>query len=66
MKIILASLLILAFTNYLHAQKQNPNYNEALAQELGADAYGMKTYVLAILKTGSNQNADPEMVHQLR
>lgn len=64
MKIILASLLLLAFTNYLHAQNQNPNYNETLAQELGADAYGMKIYILAILKTGSNQDADPETVQQ--
>lgn len=64
MKTILASLLVLALTDTLFAQNQNPNYNEALAQELGADAYGMKIYVLAILKTGSNQDADPETVQQ--
>lgn len=64
MKTILASLLILVFTNTVIAQNHNPNYNEALAQELGADTYGMKIYVLAILKTGSNQDADPETVQQ--
>lgn len=64
MKTILAALLILALTNTLFAQNQNANYDEALAQELGADAYGMKIYVLAILKAGSNLNADPETVQQ--
>lgn len=64
MKTILVSLLVLVFTNSVIAQNQNPNYNEALAQELGADAYGMKNYVLVILKTGTNQDADPEMVQQ--
>ncbi len=33
-------------------QVPNKNYDEKLAKELHADDYGMKTYVLAILKTG--------------
>ncbi|MBB2148775.1 YciI family protein [Pedobacter gandavensis] len=33
-------------------QEINKNYDEKLAKELHADDYGMKTYVLAILKTG--------------
>lgn len=64
MKTILASVMLLAFTSTVIAQNQNPNYNETLAQELGADAYGMKTYVLAILKTGTNQDADRETVQK--
>lgn len=36
----------------------NPNYDPQLAQKLGADDYGMKSYILAILKTGSNQTTD--------
>ena len=36
------------------AQTTNPNYDEALAKKLGADDYGMKKYVLVILKTGEN------------
>ena len=31
-----------------------PAYDAALAQELGADDYGMRSYVMVILKTGPN------------
>lgn len=34
------------------AQQTNPQYDAILAQQLQADDYGMKMYVLAILKTG--------------
>jgi uncharacterized protein YciI len=37
-----------------NAQASNPNYDKALADSLGANEYGMKAYVLVILKTGSN------------
>lgn len=37
------------------AQKTNKNYDEKLAKELHADEYGMKSYVLAILKTGTEK-----------
>ena len=33
-----------------------------LADELGADDYGMKSYYFAILKTGSNQTEDRELI----
>ena len=36
----------------------NPNYDQQLAEKLGADDYGMKSYFLVILKTGSNTTAD--------
>ena len=36
----------------LRAQTANSLYNKALADSLGADKYGMKMYVLVILKTG--------------
>jgi uncharacterized protein YciI len=39
-------------TNYSTAQTQNPKYDKALADSLGADDYGMKMYVLVILKSG--------------
>jgi uncharacterized protein YciI len=35
------------------AQDTNKNYDEKLARELKADEYGMKKYVLVILKSGS-------------
>lgn len=40
------------------AQTDNAGYNKALADSLGADDYGMKGYVLVMLKTGSNTTAD--------
>lgn len=43
-----------------------PTYNEALAQELGADDYGMKMYVMAILKAGPNQDQTPEEAAKLQ
>lgn len=42
--------------------KINPNYNADLAKKLGADDYGMKKYVLVILKTGSNNSTKKEEV----
>jgi uncharacterized protein len=40
----------------------NPNYDAALAQKLGGDAYGMKSYYLVILKTGSSSTNDQILV----
>ncbi|MEE1943645.1 YciI family protein [Pedobacter sp. KR3-3] len=56
MKRILLATLLMCTCAYVGAQekKANPKYNEKLAKEYGADDYGMKMYVLVILKTGSN------------
>lgn len=40
----------------------NPNYDSVLAEKLGADDYGMKSYFLVILKTGTNTTADDAMI----
>jgi uncharacterized protein YciI len=54
-------LLCLLFTGItLTAQTENKDYDPALAKMLGADDYGMKSYVLVILKTGSYEEQDPE------
>ncbi|NDK54565.1 YciI family protein [Pontibacter fetidus] len=58
----LAILCCLGFT--ANAQTTNSNYNKALADSLGADNYGMKQYVLVILKTGSNTTTDKEKLNQ--
>ncbi len=50
---LLCSLIF--FSLQAVAQKENAAYDKALADSLGADDYGMKPYVLVILKTGSNQ-----------
>lgn len=42
------------------AQSPNPDYDEALASELGADDYGMRKYVMAFLKKGPNRDGTEE------
>jgi uncharacterized protein YciI len=71
MKLNLSFLLLVTFS-WLYGQStpakdsvnSNPNYYPTLAQELGADAYGMKSYFLVILKTGSNTTQDQEFISQ--
>jgi uncharacterized protein YciI len=56
MKRILTLSILLALSIFAIAQdkKVNPNYDAELAKQVGADDYGMKMYVLVILKTGTN------------
>ncbi|TCZ73879.1 YciI family protein [Flaviaesturariibacter aridisoli] len=49
MKKIWIAFLLLASVS---AQAQHTGYDKALADSLGADEYGMKMYVLVLLKTG--------------
>jgi uncharacterized protein YciI len=56
-KNILTALLLLICSSCL-AQSNNPLYDAELAKKLGADDYGMKTYVMAFLKTGPNRPKD--------
>lgn len=42
----------------IDAKKTNPNYDTELAKKLGGDDYGMKQYVLVILKTGPTKIDD--------
>lgn len=58
MKHIYIILVVLLTVTYTMAQKTNPNYDPELATKLGADDYGMKSYVFVILKTGKNQSTD--------
>lgn len=49
------SLVLFCFLFYTVnlAQKQNVQYDSTLAKSLGADNYGMKSYIFVILKTGT-------------
>lgn len=58
-KIIFILLTILSYTATF-SQEKIASYDEKLATALGADEYGMKTYVFCILKTGSNTTATKE------
>ena len=54
------AILLLAFSATLFlssfAQSNNPKFDKALADSLGANENGMKNYVLVILKTGPNDS----------
>ena len=42
----------------------NPLYDVRLAERLGADNYGMKGYMLVILKTGPNTTTDTQFINR--
>lgn len=56
---------LLATPKFLIAQNTINQYDQNLAKELGADEYGMKNYVLVILKTGSNKTTDKKELDSL-
>lgn len=58
MKKIIITLTFFTLIQFAQAQKTNTAYNKQLADSLGADDYGMKNYILVILKTGPNSAAD--------
>lgn len=64
MKKILIALLLLG-SQMVYAQNQPPAFNKALADSLDADKYGMKMYVMVILKTGSATITDKATVDSL-
>jgi uncharacterized protein YciI len=61
------TLLFLLFGLCLSAacQVENPKYDKLLADSLGGDEYGMKTYVLVILKTGPAKIDDQKLSDSL-
>ncbi|HYD20767.1 MAG TPA: YciI family protein [Flavipsychrobacter sp.] len=58
--LFIAALLALPFSI-----KAQGSYDKKLADSLGADEYGMKKYVLAILKTGSFKTGDKKLADSL-
>ena len=46
-------------------QGDNPNYDAELAAKLNADEYGMKPYMLVMLKSGSNSSLSKEEVQKM-
>lgn len=57
MRSIIVCIALSIFTSCLFGQ-ENPQYDSTLARKLGADDYGMKSYILVILKTGKNDVTD--------
>lgn len=60
MKHLFIILSLLAGLLQAKAQTANPKYDKQLAESLGADKYGMRSYYLVILKSGTNQSEDKE------
>jgi hypothetical protein len=65
MKTLILFSLLSIFAVGASAQSANPKYNKALADSLGSDDYGMKSYVLVILKTGTNKTTDKATIDSL-
>lgn len=55
------AVLLLAVSIQLNAQ----TYDQQLAAKYGADEYGMKSYILVLLKSGTNTTADQATVNNL-
>ena len=56
--------MLLGSTIISVAQNHN-SYNKTLADSLGADKYGMRSYIFAILRTGSFAPADKNKLNEL-
>lgn len=61
MKKIYLLLFFLISSSINFSQIRNVNYDSTLAKSLGADDYGMKSYVFVILKTGSYNPQEKEI-----
>ena len=53
MKYLILLLLFGANSAIAEVKTNNPQYDAQLAEKLGADDYGMKSYILVMLKSGS-------------
>lgn len=56
----------IAMAAALCAVAAESKYDPALAAKLKADEYGMRVYVMALLKAGSNRNRPPEEARRLQ
>lgn len=62
MRYLFIFISLFVFNQSLSAQTLNPDYDSTLAKKFGADDYGMKSYVFAVLKTGSNTTTDKAFI----
>jgi uncharacterized protein len=76
-KLSLLTVLLIITTNCTGESQDNRSivaddeieesaFNKELAEELGADNYGMKRYVMAFLKAGSNRDQDPDAAAEIQ
>lgn len=55
MRRFISTLIFFSISCLCVAQKRVGAYNDSLAKALGADDYGMRSYILVMLKTGPNK-----------
>lgn len=65
LKFLFLTLLILSIFS-IPLQAQQTEYDEQLAKELGADDFGMRSYVMAFLKSGPNKSPTPDSAKTLQ
>ncbi len=65
LKITLILFFIMAFNSSLKSQTVNTTYDSALAKSFDADDYGMKKYVLVMLKSGTNTSNDKNVIDSI-
>ena len=65
MKYLVILFLSLSYSIAALCQAGNPIYDKTLADSLGADEYGMKSYIFVILKTGPNKIKDKSVSDSL-
>jgi uncharacterized protein YciI len=65
MKYRLLVFLLVSVCLSASGQTENPRYDTLLADSLGGDDYGMKTYIFVILKTGPNKIEDKKVLDSL-
>jgi uncharacterized protein YciI len=64
-RFVFSLFILILIGSTANAQSANPKYNKALADSLGADEYGMKMYVLVLLKTGPAKIEDKKTTDSL-
>lgn len=47
-------------------QREGPGFDAGLAEALGADDYGMRRYVMVLLKSGDKRDHEPERAAELQ
>ena len=62
--ILIFSLLPISCSAQKNSNQKSPNeFDQKLADSLGADKYGMKPYILVILKTGKANITDKDLLN---
>jgi uncharacterized protein YciI len=65
-KFIICSIIVFIITGCSENNKDSSAYDEQLSLKLEADEYGMRRYVIAFLKAGSNRGQDSTTAMQLQ